>query len=315
MIRSGERRWPSIVGRLAWGMAGFVVPPLFAIGFLAAHGALDDFWSVIVEFNATYAGRTSGVGKAVTMLAGHWGRLVVLASFGAFAARRRKAVLLDTLFWTLIVSNWLAVVWQGKYWPYHWTPMIGLLAMGLIGYGAVRATQDTWIYSPLFWVFVAASALACLAGIFRKTWTRPVSALAGFLVVFALAWVTNPFNGELGRFSPATNTLLKGQTVQVPSNFNGHFERYEFIIPGARIVAYFAEQPVDYQDVDALFKTSRYVLVQRRIGQLPCTQCRILDERWDLRSRQDEKDGTMAAFKTPETYWYAKEYLVERLTP
>ena len=193
--------------------------------------------------------------------------------------------------------------------------MIGLLAMGLIGYGAVRATQDPWIYSPLFWVFVAASAVACLAGIFRKTWTRPVSALAGFLVVFALAWVTNPFNGELGRFSPATNALLKGQTVQVPSNFNGHFERYEFIIPGARIVAYFAEQPVDYQDVDALFKTSRYVLVQRRIGQLPCTQCRILDERWDLRSRQDEKDGTMAAFKTPETYWYAKEYLVERLTP
>ncbi|MGH8858781.1 MAG: ArnT family glycosyltransferase, partial [Polaromonas sp.] len=92
-------------------------------------------------------------------------------------------------------------------------------------------------------------------------------------------------------------------------------ERYEFIIPGAKIVPYFAEQPVDYQDVEALFKTSRYALVQRRVGQSPCEQCRILDERWDLRSRQDEKDGTMAAFKTPETYWYAKEYLVERLTP
>ncbi len=193
--------------------------------------------------------------------------------------------------------------------------MIGAMAMGLIGYGAVRATQDPWIYSPFFWLFVAATVLACGVGMFKKEWTRPLTALAGFAVLFALAWVTNPFNGELGRFRPETNALLKGQTVQVPSNFNGHFERYEFIIPGARIVSYFAEQPVDYQDVDALFKTSRYALVQRRVGQSPCTQCRILDERWDLRSRQDEKDGSMAAFKTPETYWYAKEYLVERLTP
>ncbi|NMM05721.1 glycosyl transferase [Polaromonas sp.] len=193
--------------------------------------------------------------------------------------------------------------------------MLGALAMGLVGYGAVRATQDPWVYSPLFWLFVAATALACGSGIFRKDLTRPLTALAGFAVLFALAWVTNPFNGDLGRFRPATNELLKGQTVQVPSNFNGHFERYEFIIPGAKIVSYFAEQPVDYADVEALFKTSRYVLVQRRVGQAPCTQCRILDERWDLRSRQDEKDGTMAAFKTPETFWYAKEYLVERLAP
>ena len=193
--------------------------------------------------------------------------------------------------------------------------MIGLLAMGLIGYGAVRATHNAWIYSPLFWLFLAASALACLAGMFKKAWMRPVTALAAFSVLFALAWVTNPFNGELGRFRPATDALLKGQTVQVPSNFNGHFERYEFIIPGAKIVPYFAAQPVDFADVEGLFKTSRYVLVQRRIGQAPCTQCRVIDERWDLRSRQDENDGFMAALKTPETYWYAKEYLVEPLAP
>ena len=191
--------------------------------------------------------------------------------------------------------------------------LIGLLAMGLIAYGALRATQNTGLYSPLFWLFVAASALACLLGIFRKAWTRQVSAPAGFAVVFALAWVTMPFNGELGRFRADTNALVKGRTVQVPSNFNGHFERYEFIIPGARIVPYFAAQPVDFADVEGLFKTSRYVLVQRRIGQPPCSQCRILDERWDLRSRQDENDGMMAAFRRPETYWYAKEYLVERL--
>ncbi|MEO5659355.1 MAG: glycosyl transferase [Polaromonas sp.] len=213
----------------------------------------------------------------------------------------------------------IALYWEriGRIW-FSLTLLVCLtstLAMGLIGYGAVRATQDPWVYSPLFWLFVAATVLACAAAIVKKELARPVTALAGFAVLFALAWVTAPFNGELGRFRLDTNALLKGQTVQVPSNFNGHFERYEFIIPGAKIVSYFAEQPVDYQNVDALLKTSRYALVQRRVGQALCTQCRILDERWDLRSRQDEKDGFMSAFKTPQTYWYAKEYLVERLTP
>ncbi|MDB5884828.1 MAG: 4-amino-4-deoxy-L-arabinose transferase and related glycosyltransferase of family-like protein [Polaromonas sp.] len=193
--------------------------------------------------------------------------------------------------------------------------MTGLLAMGLIGYGAVKATQDPWVLSPLFWVFVAGAAMACLAGVFKKSWTRPLAALAGFAVVFALAWVTHPFNGSLGRFKPETTALLAGQTVQVPSNFNGHFERYAFIIPGAKIKDYFAAQPVDFAEVESLFKSSRYVLVQRRIGQAPCVRCRIIDERWDIRSRQDENDGFMAAFKTPETYWYAREYLVEPLAP
>ena len=193
--------------------------------------------------------------------------------------------------------------------------MLGALAMGLIGYGAVSATENAGIYSPLFWVFLATIALACIAGIVKKDFARPVTALAAFAVLFALALASAPFNGKLGEFKPETIALLKGQDVAVPSNFNGHFERYTFILPGAKITPYFAEQPVDYADADALVKTSRYVLVQRRKGQQPCTQCRIIDTRWDLRSRQAEKDGTTAAFKTPETYFFAQEYLVERLSP
>ena len=192
---------------------------------------------------------------------------------------------------------------------------VGVLAMGWIAYAAVRATQDASLHAPAYWLFLLAIVGACVLGMFKKEWTRPVTALAGFAVLFALAWTSTPFNGELGRFKPETVARLHGQTVAVPSNFNGHFERYEFIITGAKVVPYFAEQPVDYADVDELLKTNRYVLVQRRLGQAPCTQCRILDMRWDLRSRQDKKDGVKAVLKTPETYFYAQEYLVERLAP
>ena len=190
---------------------------------------------------------------------------------------------------------------------------VGALAVGWVAYAAVRATQDASLYSPAYWLFLLAIVFACVAGVIKQGWTRPITAVAGVSVLFALAWATEPFNGDLARFKPETNALLQGQAVAVPSNFNGHFERYEFIITGAKVVPYFAEQPVDYDNVDELLKTSRYVLVQRRVGQAPCTQCRIIDMRWNLRSRQSEKDVIKAAFKTPEAYFYAQEYLVERL--
>ena len=193
--------------------------------------------------------------------------------------------------------------------------MLGALGMGLIAMGAVRAMQDITVYSILFWLLLALIMLANTVGMFKKQWTRATVAAAGFAVLFLLAWTTAPLNGELGRFKPSTVALLQGQSVKVPNNFNGQFERYHFILPGVKVVAYDSPQPVDFADVDALLKTSRYALVARRIGQAPCTDCRIIDSRWDLRSRQDPSEGTWAALKTPDTFWYAKEYLVERLTP
>ena len=215
--------------------------------------------------------------------------------------------ILIALYWSRIPRIWFSITLL--------LCLIGALAMGLIGFGAVRATQNQWLYSPLFWLFLVATAACCVMGVIKKEFTRPIAAMASFAVLLALAWVTAPFNGVLGEFRAETIAKLQGQAVSVPTNFNGQFERYQFIIKGAKIVPYIAEQPVDYTDVEALFKTSRYALVQRRVGQAPCVQCRILDVRWDLRSRQDEKEGTLAAFKTPETFWYAREYLVERLTP
>ncbi len=189
------------------------------------------------------------------------------------------------------------------------------LAMGSIGYGAVNALQDASAYSPLFWVLLALILVASITGIVRKRLTRPVTLVTAFAALLSLAWVTAPFNGPAGHYKAATVALLQGQKLMVPNNFNGQFERYEFFIKGAKIAAYDAPQPVDYADVDALFKTSRYALVARRAGQLPCSGCKVIDERWDIRSRQDAKEGTWAAIRSPDTFWYAKEYLVERPGP
>ena len=214
---------------------------------------------------------------------------------------------LIALYWTRTARIWfsLTLVFCA----------VGAFALRIIGTGAVRATGDRSVYSPFFWGLLALIFGLSILGIAKSKWTRPITAVTGFGFLLGLAWVTAPFNGPLGHFKPETVALVQGQQVSVPNNFNGQFERYQFLLTGAKIVAYDAPQPVDYADVDALFKTSRYALVQRRKGQSPCTQCRIVDVRWDIRSRQDAKEGTWAALTSPDTFWYSQEYLVERIQP
>ena len=194
---------------------------------------------------------------------------------------------------------------------------LAALAMALIGKGAVQAVGDRGVYSPFFWALLALIISASFLGIVKKAWTKPITAVCGFGFLLALAWVTAPFNGPLGHFSQQAVALVQGQQVRVPNNFNGQFERYQFLLTGAKVVAYDAPQPVDYADadVDTLLKTSRFALVQRRKGQVPCTQCRIVDVRWDIRSRQDPKEGAFTALTSPDTFWYSREYLVERIQP
>jgi 4-amino-4-deoxy-L-arabinose transferase-like glycosyltransferase len=212
---------------------------------------------------------------------------------------------LTALYWSRIPRIWFSLTLLFC--------ALGALALGQIAYGAIRATQDKAVYPPLFWILLGVIEILCVIGMFKKDVTRAITVPAGFVVLFALAWVTAPFNGPLGHFSPETVDRLQGQQLMVPNNFNGQFERYQFFLKGAKIIPYAAPQPVDFEDVDALLKSSRYALVLRRIGQAPCQHCRVLDVRWDLRSRQDASEGRWAAITTPDTFWYAKEYLVERI--
>ena len=223
---------------------------------------------------------------------------------------------LMAIYWPRLGRLWLALTLL--------VGMVGAAAMALIGYGAVRATGNPGLYPLGFWLYLVLILLACALSIVKVRWSRNLAPLSSMAVLLALAWVTQPFNGALGDFQSTTRSLLQGQRIAVPSNFNGHFERYQFMLPKAKIEPYFAAQPVDFADVDTLFKTgNRYALVQRRPGiappcaiaspPAPAAVCRVVDVRWDIRSRQSEVEGTWAAFKTPETFWFAREYLIERL--
>jgi 4-amino-4-deoxy-L-arabinose transferase-like glycosyltransferase len=187
-------------------------------------------------------------------------------------------------------------------------------ALGVMAWGAVKATGQTELYSPLFWLGLVLILAAAATGIVRKQTLGAMTLVASYAVLISLTGVMAPFNHAPGQFKPATLALMAGQEVRVPNNFNGQFERYQFLLPASKPRPYDAPQPADFNGIEALLQKYRYVLVQRRAGQAPCTACRIIDVRWDIRSRQEAKEGTWAAFTSPETYWYAQEYLVESLT-
>lgn len=265
-------------------------------------------------------GRTGGAGTATAQgeLALWLWLLVLLVIFSAPSQRSARYLLpampglavLMALYWGRIARTWFVL-----------TLLLALGAVavvGLIARGAVQATGDPALYTPLFWVGLVSVALLCAVGLVWRRASRPVVVLVATAVLPLWALLTLPFDGPIARFDAATLAKLQGQTVAVPSNFNGQFERYEFLIRGAKIKDYFAEQPTEFKDLAPLLAQHRYVLLQRRLGTpreqvcLGVPGCRIVAERWDIRSRHTRAETARNALQQPGEFWFAKEYLLER---
>jgi hypothetical protein len=244
--------------------------------------------------------------------------LVLLVVFSAPSQRSARYLLpampglaiLMALYWGKIARGW-----------YLATLLLALGAVvvtALIARGAVQATGDVALYPLAFWFGLGLILLGALTGLLVKRLTRPVTAVISAALLAAFASLTLPFDGPIARFDAATVARLQGETVAVPSNFNGQFERYEFLIRGAKVKDYFAEQPTEFKDLAPLLKQHRYVLLQRRLGTprdqvcLGVPGCRIVAERWDIRSRHTRAETARNALQQPGEFWFAKEYLLER---
>ncbi|RZT94956.1 ArnT family glycosyltransferase [Rivibacter subsaxonicus] len=225
------------------------------------------------------------------------------------AAMPALAVLM-VLHWPRIARGWFIA-----------TLLMALLATLFalnVALGVQALEPSAGGYSAGLWLWLLAMAAACVAGLVKDGWTRPVAALISAAFYVAFAWVTAPLEGPAGRYDDAVIERLRGEAVMVPSNFNGDFERYQFLLPGARIEHYFAAQPVDFDGLPALLAGHRFVIVQRRVGQPPCADeraeaCRVVAARWDIRSRQTNAEIRASLLRAPQDFWFAREYLVERL--
>lgn len=138
------------------------------------------------------------------------------------------------------------------------------------------------------------------------------------LVLSLFAWfgmLSAPLHTASNTYAPKVVQRVQGATLATPSNFNGDFERWRFLIPGVgRITPYMDHEPND--DAAIAQRLARYdaVVVHRYWNEAApdCAQanCQILAQRIGLRGRHASGEITLQNLQTPERVMFWREYLL-----
>jgi hypothetical protein len=193
--------------------------------------------------------------------------------------------------------------------------VISLLMMacvlGLFTFLSVRLQQEmsgAELYSPLYWIGLALTALLVLIGLFVPKFTSAIVNVAALLVLFCFAAFLRPFDGALGNYSVEVQRYAQGKNVWVPCNFRAKEEGYRFILPGAQIHGYHEEPALSAAE---LAKKYSLFAMQVPIQNSGCEHCKILGQRLDIRSRQSDSELNKMLHGEILQHLFVKEFLIE----
>jgi 4-amino-4-deoxy-L-arabinose transferase-like glycosyltransferase len=169
-------------------------------------------------------------------------------------------------------------------------------------------------------LLAAASGLLTLpVAVVRPAWTREAALYACLAVYATFSLMVAPLDSDKAAYGEVLQRQLQGASVAVPNGFTGQYERFMFILPGARLSPYDAEgrntgalRPdlAAPQRLEFLLDSfDAVVWLQDSTGQTapPCLPtCTLLGSRWHVKSRH--KDGEVSW----ENLWYPQEWLFRR---
>jgi 4-amino-4-deoxy-L-arabinose transferase-like glycosyltransferase len=152
-----------------------------------------------------------------------------------------------------------------------------------------------------------------VAGLVRANWTR-ACALAACLAVYAcFGLCTAPLNGAAGTYSVSVTSQLQAQRIAVPNNFNGEFERFEFLLPGNRFLPYGSASTPQLSALLAQHDAVAWLQTQPGQAQPECLpQCRVLGTRWEVKGRHQAGEITLGNIAYPEQWLFRREWLLKR---
>jgi hypothetical protein len=208
-LRGRAAGWKSEMAAAAGLAVGLLLPLVIVIGWMAHSGTGQAYLDIQRGFVEGYIRMTSqGSGTAAEGWRYFW-RLyaipTVVALFGLLAASRPARLLLGTWLVAALVSVWM----QGKYFGYHWTPVLLPLA-GLAGTGLAAVLALVQRPSPGSWRMA-------LGGVLIATWSmaRPANGYADTMRLLAgrerlqAYWIRfgRPYHGD---FSFIADTWAAG---------------------------------------------------------------------------------------------------------
>ncbi|MES2581226.1 MAG: phospholipid carrier-dependent glycosyltransferase [Pseudomonadota bacterium] len=161
------------------------------------------------------------------------------------------------------------------------------------------------------------------AGFVICRWSRPAALVTVLAVYASFGLMVQPLGNDTARYTAAVRDSVNAKRVAVPNGFTGQFERFHFVLPGARITPFDAEgrntgafkpemPPVERLDY-LLGQFDAVVWIQDSLDQqgpscLP--RCTLLGTRWHVKSRHKAGEVTLQNLWYPNEWLFRREWLV-----
>jgi len=221
----------------------------------------------------------------------------------------------------LLALHWRAI---GRAW---FVPAL-LLAAGALAVIARIATvghelglSSAGAYAAVLAASVA-GAVTLAIGLWRAACTRAAAVLATLLVYAAFNLTVAPLDGPVGRYGAQTAAAAAAGPIAVPNGFNGQFERFQFLLPGAHRYVPYETGARRHGDSawDPAAELARLLATHAAVVWIqhdsahpepPCRPaCRVLGERWILTSRHLPGEVRWDNVWYPQDWLYRREWLL-----
>jgi putative flippase GtrA len=282
-------------------------------------------WGVC-QLRPAWQARMRGVVQAQAVL---WIYVCLLSLFFMVPSQRSARYLIPLMpVMSVLCALWL---WRLPQWAQRTAmglgtllSLLGLGFLGLILWAGWRIDLYP-LWGRLGLLLILALQVLALLRLFATLFSRadphamPASWIGLFGLVLSLfAWfgmLSAPLHTAANSYAPEVVAQLRGAKLATPSNFNGDFERWRFLIPGVgSITPYMDDEPNAEADIAQRLTTFDAVVVHRYwTDAAPDCQkahCRLLAQRIGLRGRHLAGEITLQSLQTPERVLFWREYLL-----
>ena len=166
------------------------------------------------------------------------------------------------------------------------------------------------------------------AGLAYKPWRKALTLTTVLAVYATFSCMVNPLSNAGAGYKRDVLARIDGRDVAVPNGFTGQYERFHFVLPGAKLTPYDAEGrntgayrpdlPATERLDFLLGQFDAVVWLQDDLDQVQpgCKPaCQVLGSRWHVKSRHKSGEITWDNLWHPELWLFRKEWLISAETP
>jgi 4-amino-4-deoxy-L-arabinose transferase-like glycosyltransferase len=208
------------------------------------------------------------------------------------------------------------------------------VSLGIALPALVMLARIGWVMGTLEITSAFQVAIICIAAGAGITWAMAgfgikntkTAALVGVLAVYGtFSAMVQPLSQPDAGYEPQIQSRMQGQRVAVPNGFTGQFERFHFVLPGAKITPYDAEgrntgawnpeMPPQERLRFLLTKFDAVVWLQDTLAEETpscAPDCEVLGWRWHVKSRHKSGEITLKNLWHPDQWLFRKEWLIRQ---